>query len=87
MNNAIGRVFAKDAGNGNVILIGASLNCFFEVGRVYEISDLMGQTFITDLGVSQSQGEPENDGGIDKLLALSQGRHCLIKDNQLKGKK
>lgn len=78
MNKPIGRVFARDNGQGNVILIGAGSSEFFEEGRVYEISELMGQVLINDIGVSQSHGKPENDGSVDKLLALSQGRYCQV---------
>lgn len=85
---AIARFFAKKSRPDNHILIGASMGDFIKEGHVYEIVELpMGGGFqVNDLGKSVIADDNINAQGVDQLLALSNGRHCITdNDNTLIG--
>lgn len=84
---AIARFFAKKSRPDNHILVGASIGDFIKEGHVYEIVELPWGGFnINDLGKSVIADDDINAGSVDKLLALSNGRHCITdKDNTLMG--
>ncbi|WP_415913396.1 hypothetical protein [Neptuniibacter sp. QD37_11] len=78
MKDMIGRVYAKDAGNGRVILIGAAVPGKLQAGQVYELSECLGQKTFEPIGESQITGDEADRGSVDRLLALSHGRHCMV---------
>jgi hypothetical protein len=76
-----GRFYVKDAGNG-ALLVGAAVGDVLNRGHVYEIREVMGTLQLVDLGLSTIVGDDADRGGVDRLLALSNGRHCIVSSEQ-----
>ena len=76
-----GRFYVKDAGKGT-LLGGAAVGDVLNVGHVYEVREIMGTLQLVDLGVSAIVGDDADKGSVDKLLALSHGRHCITPAEQ-----
>jgi len=75
----VGRVFVKENLKDNHLLIGASVGTILKPGKVYDIRETPHGTIeLIEIGSSLVNGEDCNRGSIDKLLATSEGRHCLV---------
>ena len=77
-----GRFYVKDAGGNTSLLVGAAVGDLLNTGHVYEIRDLGGIIQLVDLGTSDILGDDADIGSVDKLLALSGGRHCITQVEQ-----
>ncbi|MEA5357273.1 hypothetical protein VB319_25430 [Vibrio parahaemolyticus] len=78
-NSMVGRFYVKEACK-QLIFIGCIKSDFAEIGDVYEIRLEHGQVSVVNLGKSVLYGKDEVNPkySIDRLLALSQGFHCIV---------
>ncbi|EGR5926591.1 hypothetical protein [Vibrio parahaemolyticus] len=78
-NSMVGRFYVKEACE-QLLFIGCIKSDFSEIGDVHEIQLEYGQVSVVNLGKSVIYGKDEVNPkyGIDRLLALSQGLHCIV---------